>query len=222
MPLKPERSRPRAPRRRTPAAAEGLARERILTAALEVFAARGFEGARTREIAARAGANLGLLSYYFDGKEPLWRAAVSRAFEELAAELGAATARARSGAAGDERAQLEQLLRGFVRFLARRPAFMQLMNDESRRDGPRMRWLADHHVRPMATALREIVERAQARGLVPAIPPVHFHYITLGAAGLLFSQAPECRYVTGVDPSDETVAEAHADALVHLLLGPAR
>ena len=37
-------------------------RERILAAALEVFAERGFDGARTRDIAERAGANLGLIT----------------------------------------------------------------------------------------------------------------------------------------------------------------
>ncbi len=206
--------------RRKAAAPEGPARERILAAALEVFAERGFDGARTREIAERAGANLGLLTYYFSGKQPLWQAAVSRAFEELAAEIASVTARARSEAVENPRARLEQLLRGFVRFLARRPDFMRLMNDESKREGPRMRWLADTHVRPVMDALSRLWEQARADDLVPDISPVSFHYIALGAAGLLFSQAPECRYLTGVDPADEAVAEAHADALVRLLLGP--
>jgi len=213
------RVRKRAPRRKA-AAPDGPARERILAAALEIFGERGFDGARTRDIAERAGVNLGLLSYYFAGKQPLWQAAVSRAFEELAAEIALVTAQARSEAAEDERAQLERLLRGFVRFVARRPAFMRLMNDESRRDGPRMRWLADHHVKPVVAALSQVLERARARGLVPDIPLVSFHYIWLGAAGLLFSQAAECKYVMGVDPSDAVVADAHADALVRLLLGP--
>jgi AcrR family transcriptional regulator len=206
--------------RRKAAAPAGPTRERILAAALEVFAERGFDGARTRDIAERAGANLGLLTYYFGDKEALWRAAVSHAFEELANEIAAVTARARGETDGDERAQLEQVLRGFVRFLARRPEFMRLMNDESRRDGPRMRWLADHHVKPMVGEIARVVERARARGLVPDLPPVSLHYIVLGAAGLLFSQAPECQYVTGIDPTDPAVAEAHADAVVRLLLGP--
>ena len=208
------------PRRKAAAVPEGPARERILAAALEIFAERGFDGARTREIAERAGANLGLLTYYFGGKEPLWRAAVSHAFAELTTEIAAVTAQARSEAGGDERTELEQLLRGFVRFLARRPEFMRLMNDESKHDGPRMRWLADHHVKPLSGAIARVVEQAQKRGLAPAIPLVSFHYIVIGAAGLFFSQAPECRYVTGIDPTDEAVAEAHADAVVRLLLGP--
>ena len=63
------------------------ARERIVAAALEVFAERGFDGAHTREIAERAGANLGLIKYYFNDKERLWKASVARSFAELQADL---------------------------------------------------------------------------------------------------------------------------------------
>jgi AcrR family transcriptional regulator len=216
------RARAAARRPRRPAAGrEEATRERILAAALEVFAERGFDGARTRDIAERAGANLGLLAYYFDGKEPLWREAVSRAFEELQRELAGLAAPRTGREPASERERLEALLRGFVRFVARRPAFMRLMNDEGKRDGPRMRWLADRYVKPMAALFRERVERAQAQGVVPALPAASLHYIALGAAGLLFSQAPECAYVTGVDPASEGFAEAHADAVVRMLLGPA-
>jgi AcrR family transcriptional regulator len=201
--------------RRRQVVPEGPARQRILHAALEVFAERGFEGARTREIAERAGANLGLVSYYFGGKERLWRESVALAFGELAAEI--AVIQIPAGA--DARAQLEQTLRGFVRFVARRPAFMRLMNDENRRNGARMRWLVDHHVKPAAAGLSAIAQRARARGILPDIPPASLHYIMIGAAGLIFSQAPECKYMMGVDPADESVAEAHADALIRVLLG---
>jgi len=204
-----------AARAKATATADASARERILAAALRVFADRGFDGARTREIAERAGANLGLLAYYFDGKEALWRAAVDRAFGELAQELADSTA---PQPGDDERRVIERLLRRFVAFVARRPEFMRLMNDEGKRDGPRLRWLADRHVGPMSNALRERIERAQASGLLPGVAPVSLFYIALGAAGLVFSQAPECAYVTGVDPTDPAFAEAHADTLVRLLL----
>lgn len=217
------RAAKKSPRRRIPPRATAVATpERILVAALSVFAERGFEGARTRDIAERAGVNLGLINYYFATKERLWKAAVSRAFDELQAELGPVVLLPARGAPHDDRARLERLLRGFVRFVAQRPEFMRLMNDEGKRDGPRMRWLADRYVKPMSEAFRQLVERAQKRGAVPALPAVSLHYIALGAAGLLFSQGPECAYVTGVDPTTEAFAEAHADALVWILLGPAR
>src|SRR6185369_1475412 len=116
------------PRRqsRTEAPNEPEARERILAAALDVFAERGFDGARTRDIAERAGANLGLLTYYFAGKERLWKAAVTRAFEELQADVAAATGPPDDG---DPLAWLERAVRQFVRFVARKPEFMRLMND---------------------------------------------------------------------------------------------
>lgn len=48
-------------------------KERILDAAIEEFSAKGFAGARVSEIAARAGVNQQLITYYFDGKEGLYR-----------------------------------------------------------------------------------------------------------------------------------------------------
>jgi TetR/AcrR family transcriptional regulator len=49
-------------------------RERILDAALVEFGEHGFAGARVGAIARRAGVNQQLISYYFDGKEGLYRA----------------------------------------------------------------------------------------------------------------------------------------------------
>ncbi|MEU8176902.1 TetR family transcriptional regulator [Microbispora hainanensis] len=46
-------------------------RERILAAAVEEFGAKGYAGARTAAIAARAGVNQQLISYYFGGKQGL-------------------------------------------------------------------------------------------------------------------------------------------------------
>ncbi|MGY6710448.1 MAG: TetR/AcrR family transcriptional regulator [Rhizobiaceae bacterium] len=53
-------------------------KERILDAAVEVFSARGFAGARVAEIAAKAGINKQLIAYYFGGKEGLYQAIARR------------------------------------------------------------------------------------------------------------------------------------------------
>ena len=52
--------------------APGSTKARILAAAEEVFAARGFEGASTRDIAARAGVNISSLHYHWESKERLY------------------------------------------------------------------------------------------------------------------------------------------------------
>jgi AcrR family transcriptional regulator len=59
-------------------------RERILDAALTEFAAKGYAGARVREIARRAGVNTQLISYYFGGKEGLYNELVTSWFQQEA------------------------------------------------------------------------------------------------------------------------------------------
>src|SRR6185437_9002566 len=82
--------------RRAPAAEErGPAaeqtRERILEAAVAEFGAKGFAGARTAEIAARAGVNQQLIAYHFGGKQGL--------LDELRARWADAQSAARPAAA---------------------------------------------------------------------------------------------------------------------------
>src|ERR1700743_3619510 len=56
-----------------PTFAPGDARNAIVEAALTVFAAEGFHGAGTRQIAQAAGVSQPLLNHHFGGKEALWR-----------------------------------------------------------------------------------------------------------------------------------------------------
>src|SRR5262245_29518133 len=62
-------------------------RARILDAALEMFAANGFEGASTRAIAEAAGVNLPAIQYYFGSKEGLYRAVLRQFAEQLQAAV---------------------------------------------------------------------------------------------------------------------------------------
>src|SRR5262245_17558729 len=53
------------------------ARSQLLKSASKLFAKKGFNGVTVREIASRARVNLSLVSYYFEGKEGLYRACLS-------------------------------------------------------------------------------------------------------------------------------------------------
>lgn len=53
-------------------------KERLLEAAEHVFAERGYSGATVKEIADRAGVNISLISYHFNGKEGLLHSCVER------------------------------------------------------------------------------------------------------------------------------------------------
>jgi TetR/AcrR family transcriptional regulator len=63
-------------------------RERLLEAALEEFAAKGYAGARVEAIATRAGLNKQLISHHFGGKEGLYRAVMESRLGRPGGELG--------------------------------------------------------------------------------------------------------------------------------------
>lgn len=83
----PERRPREAGCKLDPASRGEEARRRILSAAIEEFAARGYKGASTRQITTRAGVNLAALAYYFGGKPKLYRASIDHVVQRLNALL---------------------------------------------------------------------------------------------------------------------------------------
>ena len=74
-----------APRERNPE----RSRSRILDAALEEFAEKGYAGARVEAIARRAGLNKQLISHHFGGKEGLYEAVMDARLARPGGELTA-------------------------------------------------------------------------------------------------------------------------------------
>ncbi len=203
---------PRATRR-----AADPTRERIQAAALDLFADRSFAGATTRDIAARAGVAQPLVHYHFRTKEALWTAAVGALF----AELRAALAERRAGLRGvDPATAVPLLVREFVAFSAARPQLQRIIMQECKAEGPRLDWLVEEHIRPLYDLTVAALPPAVAGGRLAGVTPVHLYYLLTGAGATMFVLGPECRRLTGLDPTDPAVVEAHAEAVVALLFGP--
>ncbi len=191
-------------------------RDRIVAAAVELFSERSFDGATTREIAARAGVTQPLLNYHFRSKDALWRAAVDSLFERLDEVL---EDRARGLRGVDEVTAAKLGVREFIIFSARNPQLHRIIMQESKTDGPRMDYLVDRHVRPIYERTTALFDALARSGAVPAIAAVHLYYILTGAGPTMFVLAPECRRLSALDPSADDVIEAHADAVCRLLFG---
>src|SRR4051812_37640756 len=58
-------------------------RARILRAAIEEFASRGFKGASMDAIAARTHTTRALINYHFGGKEPVYLAVLEHVYAEI-------------------------------------------------------------------------------------------------------------------------------------------
>jgi len=61
--------------------------EKIIAAAMEVFIAHGYHGARMRDIAQKANTNLALLNYYFRSKENLFQTVCSNFIDKIYSRL---------------------------------------------------------------------------------------------------------------------------------------
>lgn len=64
-------------------AAPSSTKARILATAEEVFAAKGFAGASTREIASKAGVNISSLHYHWESKETLYFAVFQSIYDRI-------------------------------------------------------------------------------------------------------------------------------------------
>jgi AcrR family transcriptional regulator len=189
-------------------------RRRIVAAAAEAFSDLGFRGASTREIAKRANANQGLITYHFRSKDELWRAAADQIFQQLRTRLGE---RLVSLESEDPRARAREAIREYVRFTAAHPELFRLMVEEGKRGEERMQWLVDTHLKPLYEQgfLDDpaIFGPAFDTALLP-----HAYYVLAGAGSVIFAVAPECRRLTGLDPETEQAIETHADFVARLLV----
>jgi AcrR family transcriptional regulator len=112
------------PIRTWPTSDRGAAtRQRLLEVAIRVFAVRGIDGARTRDIAQAAKTNPISIAYYFGNKQGLYHAAAQHVASRWAAYQEplvrqARTSMARSGVTHHELVEiLCTLLRDFVRLI---------------------------------------------------------------------------------------------------------
>lgn len=97
--------------------------QRVMGAAGDEFARRGFEGARVDLIARRAGVNKQLLFYYYGSKRGLYQAVVGRAVADL--ERALAELAIGAGPALD---RIRRALEAQFDYLARRPELVTLLS----------------------------------------------------------------------------------------------
>jgi AcrR family transcriptional regulator len=105
--------------------APGSTKGRILAAAEAVFAARGFEGASTREIAAQAGVNISSLHYHWASKDALYVAVFQDVFDRLTNLLRGTLAKL-----AEERSRevvVARVMGELVAFLAENPTVPKLL-----------------------------------------------------------------------------------------------
>jgi TetR/AcrR family transcriptional regulator len=188
--------------RRSPSASERKrdperTRARILEAAAAEFGAKGYAATRTTDIAARAGVNKQLISYYFGGKEGLYKE-LATSWHGSAAEMAS------------EDQPLDTVLASFVATTltdhGRLWAWSNLAGDSPRTDEAFLRGQVDR--------MRE----RQAAGEVPAdLDPGMLLLALMAAASAPLTLRQTASQITGEDVATPEFAQKYAEQLALLV-----
>jgi TetR/AcrR family transcriptional regulator len=188
----------------------GDARNAIMDAALEVFAAQGFHGAGTRAIAQAAGISQPLLNHHFGGKEGLWRLVG----EQITVDFFAFMAEAVDPTLPPDRGVVA-MLRGYLAFWKARPMAFRF-NRWRRLDG-----LPGERVSRAEQMTRHgvaFMQQAQASGFVRKdLPPGLALIIGGGLIQFWLESQLEIRDALAATGDAELSDEAFLDHLVSIL-----
>lgn len=185
-------------------------RLRILDAAEELFAERGFDRVTLAEIGAAAGLSRGAPGYTFGSKEGLYQEVLARLFD--AREEALRPSWAALGQAPDDEipARLRAAVGAYLAFLHARPTFIAITEREALAGAPLLAG-APRRSTAIEDALRALAERRPFR-LSSALVVV----LSVGMFPLVHREtllAPR-----GIDPADAEVLERHTVLVSDLLL----
>ncbi|ANN19634.1 TetR family transcriptional regulator [Amycolatopsis orientalis] len=198
---------PRSPRRapverqRDPERTKAL----LLEAAKAEFGAKGYAAARVSEIAAKAGVNKQLISYYFGGKEGLYNALTATMYDDYVA-------------ASEHDRPFAEVVRFFVQSGIRDHDLAKLFLWENLTDGAPDA-IGVEGQRDFLQRQVEYVRARQAAGDFPEdLDPAFLLVIFMAASSAALALPRVVRAVSGQDPNSPEFADAYGDQLA-LLIG---
>jgi len=171
---------PPVPQRRNPA----RTRARILAAALDEFAARGFDAARVDRIAARARVNKALLYYYFGNKQALYHAVLLGQADQLFAALQPVV----EGPLEAE-PKLSAYVEALVRYFSDRNPLTRLMLRELADGGRHLEADVLRRLVMMPGLLGAIVQQGRRERVFADRDPLMVHLVLVGTALFMSANA---------------------------------
>ena len=188
-------------------------RERLLRAGEEVFAERGFEGARVEEIASKAGVNIRMLYHHFGSKEGLFLQVVEGIHKEIQARQDALYR-----AEDHPRAFLERAMEDLFRFFRERPTFVRILGWitlSGERHGPMPSMGRDYALQVVRPRLGELAARGPWN---PRIEPLYAIMMCWSLALFWFLNREEFLSMLGKPPAREA-DRVYLDQVLALLEG---
>jgi TetR/AcrR family transcriptional regulator len=186
--------------------------ERILDAALQVFAAYGLRGARIDQIAAAAGLSKPNLLYYFRTKEALYGAVLRRTLDMWLTPLR------ELDAASDPRAALTAYIERKLSHSRDHPAASRLFAMEMLQGAPHLDEALSGTLKDLVEAKSRTIEGWIRDGRLRPIEPEHLIFAIWATTQHYADFAPQIRALTGQSLADDGFYEATRAMLVTILV----
>lgn len=143
----------------------------ILEVATQLFAAHGYDGTSTRQIADAAGLNIATVNYHVGGKRELYLAVMERAHLAERAALDAALPRL---AGGDPVAAIHRLVDDYLDFCVDHPEVPALWMHRWLSDAGDLTELERQYVQPLVASVTEALGPAVGAGVID--PSIDLEY----------------------------------------------
>jgi TetR/AcrR family transcriptional regulator len=190
-------------------------RRRLLDAAEAEFAAKGYAGARLRDVAAVAGVQQALIHHYFHDKDGLYRAVLDRAIEQSTADSWAIL-----GQVSDIERLVEAFVDVLVRFYTSHANLLAMLRMEAASGSSVIIELLQQRTRPVFEAAEAVLRRYQVDGVLRAdLAPEDIIVSILSMTLFPFQEAPLLDALWPHPSQGEDPIERRKKAIVAIALG---
>ena len=191
--------------------------DEILHAALQAFAAQGYDAMSLRSLNAQLGLSHGTISQRFGTKERLYFAAVDLGSASFLADIEQRRRVALDAVDDpDDLADLRATIRSFLGAVLVRPELSRLLDQEGLSRTPRLDYIVGNVLMPLVGSMRGQVDRLRAVGRIRPVTARALFLLVAKGAGAPYTLDALSGAFDGMDgPLDP---ERHADDVTDLIM----
>ena len=189
-------------------------KNKILDAALHLFATKGYNSTSLRDIANLADVSHSLIRHHFGSKESLWKACIQHGFDKMADIVAPLTEKVTPENALES---MKTIIRLLVTSAAKQPDLWSILSFEALKNSERL-----DHVIEVITPINEMVypvfQLAQDSGHFKSLNETDVFVFVASAGAVPYSMQPLYEKLTGEEVLVAKNAEMHANFLIEILL----
>ncbi|MEM9398325.1 MAG: TetR/AcrR family transcriptional regulator [Pseudomonadota bacterium] len=193
-----------------------VSREQILDAAINAFAASGFEAMSIRALTRELNVSHGLVHHYFASKRELWEACVDvyfRSLRDQMIQLAPTPANAENPADA-----AREFIRVSVRLSARYPGCVRILLDEGAQGGERLDYLMSRYLDPVGKAWVNAIEQLDDSSAIRAPDGRTLFFLITFGGSLPFCAPALSEHFEGESLQSEDAIERQANLVADLLV----